>query len=97
MWEDPANIKGGKWILRLRKNKIDRAWESVSAHFNEKKTQMKMNLLFSLVVDVLSNAGRAIWSGRRNMRYRVVHSIPGRWTFCLESYRNRPDVHFTNS
>jgi translation initiation factor 4E len=30
MWEDPANIKGGKWILRLRKNKIDRAWESVS-------------------------------------------------------------------
>lgn len=29
MWEDPENIKGGKWILRLRKNKVNRAWENV--------------------------------------------------------------------
>lgn len=29
MWEDPANCKGGKWVIRLRKNKIDRAWENV--------------------------------------------------------------------
>lgn len=29
MWEDPANVKGGKWVIRLRKNKIDRAWENV--------------------------------------------------------------------
>jgi hypothetical protein len=43
MWEDPANIKGGKWILRLRKNKIDRAWESVSSHFNEKKNTNENN------------------------------------------------------
>lgn len=29
MWEDPNNAKGGKWVIRLRKNKIDRAWENV--------------------------------------------------------------------
>lgn len=29
MWEDPGNAKGGKWVIRLRKNKIDRAWENV--------------------------------------------------------------------
>lgn len=29
MWEDPENIRGGKWILRLRKNKVNRAWENV--------------------------------------------------------------------
>lgn len=29
MWEDPCNSKGGKWMIRLRKNKIDQAWENV--------------------------------------------------------------------
>ncbi|KAL9893975.1 eukaryotic translation initiation factor 4E type 2 isoform X2 [Glossina fuscipes] len=29
MWEDPANSKGGQWVIRLRKNQIDRAWENV--------------------------------------------------------------------
>lgn len=29
MWEDPCNAKGGKWMIRLRKNKIDQAWENV--------------------------------------------------------------------
>lgn len=29
MWEDPGNAKGGKWVIRLRKAKIDRAWENV--------------------------------------------------------------------
>ncbi|KFB52699.1 eukaryotic translation initiation factor 4e type [Anopheles sinensis] len=29
MWEDPANMRGGKWVIRLKKSKIDRAWENV--------------------------------------------------------------------
>ncbi|EJY57603.1 AAEL005796-PB [Aedes aegypti] len=29
MWEDPGNVRGGKWVIRLRKNKVDRAWENV--------------------------------------------------------------------
>lgn len=29
MWEDPANSKGGQWLIRLRKNQIDRAWEDI--------------------------------------------------------------------
>lgn len=29
MWEDPANTKGGQWVIRLRKNQLDRSWENV--------------------------------------------------------------------
>ncbi|KAF7309261.1 Translation initiation factor eIF4e [Mycena indigotica] len=29
VWEDPGNINGGKWILRLRKGVADRIWESL--------------------------------------------------------------------
>lgn len=29
MWEDLGNSRGGKWVIRLRKNKVDRAWENV--------------------------------------------------------------------
>lgn len=29
VWEDPENIKGGKWILRLRKGIVDQLWEDL--------------------------------------------------------------------
>ncbi|KAJ7065664.1 translation initiation factor eIF4e [Mycena amicta] len=29
VWEDPGNIMGGKWILRLRKGVADRIWEAL--------------------------------------------------------------------
>ncbi|KAK9871256.1 hypothetical protein WA026_011529 [Henosepilachna vigintioctopunctata] len=29
MWEDPANKKGGKWVMRLRKDHGSRAWENL--------------------------------------------------------------------
>ncbi|KAF9221468.1 IF4E-domain-containing protein [Gyrodon lividus] len=29
VWEDPLNITGGKWIIRLRKGVTDRVWESI--------------------------------------------------------------------
>ncbi|XP_026727219.1 eukaryotic translation initiation factor 4E type 2 [Trichoplusia ni] len=29
MWEDPANVNGGKWVVRLRKTQTDRAWEDL--------------------------------------------------------------------
>jgi translation initiation factor 4E len=29
VWEDPLNINGGKWILRLRKGIADRLWEDL--------------------------------------------------------------------
>ncbi|CAH0399040.1 unnamed protein product [Chilo suppressalis] len=29
MWEDPANVNGGKWVVRLRKNQTGRAWEDL--------------------------------------------------------------------
>lgn len=29
VWEDPLNIQGGKWILRLKKGVADRLWEEL--------------------------------------------------------------------
>ncbi len=29
MWEDPQNVRGGKWVIRLRKHRVDRSWENV--------------------------------------------------------------------
>jgi len=29
VWEDPLNINGGKWIIRLRKGVADRLWEDL--------------------------------------------------------------------
>lgn len=29
MWEDPLNITGGKWIIRLKKGVADRIWEDL--------------------------------------------------------------------
>jgi translation initiation factor 4E len=29
VWEDPVNISGGKWIIRLRKGVADRLWEDL--------------------------------------------------------------------
>ncbi|XP_044726513.1 eukaryotic translation initiation factor 4E type 2 [Chrysoperla carnea] len=29
MWEDAANAKGGKWVVRLRKGQVGRAWENL--------------------------------------------------------------------
>lgn len=29
MWEDSANSKGGKWVIRLRKGQVGRAWENL--------------------------------------------------------------------
>ena len=29
VWEDPQNVGGGKWIVRLRKGLADRLWEQL--------------------------------------------------------------------
>lgn len=29
VWEDPLNISGGKWIIRLKKGVADRLWEDI--------------------------------------------------------------------
>ncbi|KAJ7201774.1 translation initiation factor eIF 4e-like domain-containing protein [Mycena haematopus] len=29
VWEDPLNVRGGKWIVRLRKGVADRVWEAL--------------------------------------------------------------------
>ncbi|KAK2463639.1 hypothetical protein APHAL10511_004390 [Amanita phalloides] len=29
VWEDPLNVSGGKWIIRLKKGVADRVWEDI--------------------------------------------------------------------
>jgi translation initiation factor 4E len=29
VWEDPLNLSGGKWIIRLKKGVADRIWEDL--------------------------------------------------------------------
>ena len=29
VWEDPLNLSGGKWIIRLKKGVADRIWEDI--------------------------------------------------------------------
>jgi translation initiation factor 4E len=29
VWEDPLNLSGGKWIIRLKKGVSDRLWEDI--------------------------------------------------------------------
>ena len=29
IWEDPLNVNGGKWIIRLKKGVADRLWEEL--------------------------------------------------------------------
>lgn len=29
MWEDPANVNGGQWVIRLRRCNINQAWENL--------------------------------------------------------------------
>lgn len=43
VWEDPLNITGGKWIIRLKKGVADRIWEDlvlavIGDQFDERPT-----------------------------------------------------------
>lgn len=45
MWEDAANKKGGKWVIRLRKEQAARAWENLCmAMLGEQFMVPKVNL-----------------------------------------------------
>lgn len=78
MWEDDANKKGGKWIMRLKKGVCDRYWEDllmamVGDQFNEASDEVCGAVLsVRAQEDVLS-----IWTkndGGRNVKIRSVLS-----------------------
>jgi len=53
VWEDSANCKGGKWILRLKKGLSSRIWENLLlamigtfTNFTTYHTQCTDNFLF---------------------------------------------------
>jgi hypothetical protein len=41
MWEDRFNLKGGKWILRLKKQYSSKIWEDLVNNFFKKKILKK--------------------------------------------------------
>jgi translation initiation factor 4E len=76
VWEDDANKKGGKWIMRLKKGVCDRYWEDllmamVGDQFNEASDEVCGAVLsVRAQEDVLS-----IWTkndGGRNVKIRFV-------------------------
>jgi translation initiation factor 4E len=78
VWEDDANKKGGKWIMRLKKGVCDRYWEDllmamVGDQFNEASDEVCGAVLsVRAQEDVLS-----IWTkndGGRNVKIRSVLS-----------------------
>jgi translation initiation factor 4E len=87
VWEDEANKKGGKWIVRLKKGVADRYWE---------------DLLFAIVGDQFMEAGEEVcgavlsvrsgedvlnvWTkndGGRNVKIRLVRTDPEQYTVYL--------------
>jgi translation initiation factor 4E len=87
VWEDDANKKGGKWIMRLKKGVCDRYWEDllmamVGDQFNEASDEVCGAVLsVRAQEDVLS-----IWTkndGGRNVKIRFVFSESTRTSIML--------------
>lgn len=79
VWEDDANKKGGKWIMRLKKGVCDRYWEDllmamIGDQFNEASDEV-----CGAVVSVRAQEDiLSIWTkndGGRNVKIRFVYSI----------------------
>lgn len=83
MWEDDANKKGGKWIIRLKKGVADRYWEDLllaiaGDQFMEASDEVCGAVLSNRSgEDVLS-----IWTknnGGRNVKIRSVMKQMPNW------------------
>lgn len=91
VWEDEANKRGGKWIVRLKKGVADRYWE---------------DLLFAIVGDQFMEAGEEVcgavlsvrsgedvlnvWTkndGGRNVKIRFVDPTPEQYEADLTCHR----------
>lgn len=95
VWEDDANRKGGKWIMRLKKGVCDRYWEDllmamVGDQFNEASDEVCGAVLsVRAQEDVLS-----IWTkndGGRNVKIRFVIS-ESRHIFLIANISNSETV-----
>eukprot|EP00128_Syssomonas_multiformis_P013711 Colp12_sorted_trinity150504_noHs@7703 len=60
LWEDPNNIKGGKWIIRLKKGLASRLWEDLVCINNFGNLPLsllklfnELNLFYNLLVNVV--------------------------------------------
>jgi len=75
IWEDEANINGGKWMVRLKKGLADRYWESlvvalVSEQFDVGKEICGAVLSLRHSEDILSLWNRTATDSKINLRVR---------------------------
>jgi len=75
VWEDDANINGGKWIVRLKKGLASRYWESlviavVSEQFDVDKEICGAVLSMRHSEDILSLWNRSANESKINLRIR---------------------------
>jgi translation initiation factor 4E len=79
VWEDPLNLSGGKWIIRLRKGVADRLWE---------------DLVCAVVGDQFAEGGESGTRNAEGATMEVLHDIPAGPEICgcTISVRNSEDI-----
>lgn len=76
VWEDEANKRGGKWIMRLKKGVADRYWEDLLMAMTGDQFMEASDEVCGAVISVRSQEDvLSIWTkndGGRNIKIRCV-------------------------
>ena len=79
VWEDEANKKGGKWIVRLKKGVADRYWEELLLAIIGDQFMEAGDEVCGAVLSVRSGEDvLSVWTkidGGRNIKIRYVHCL----------------------
>lgn len=101
VWEDPLNITGGKWIIRLRKGVADRLWEGLilallGDQFADCRDEAEDGRSVSENGSVIANASSKGGTGKENVNGAAKDEVPeGDWPEicgCTISVRQNEDI-----
>lgn len=88
VWEDPQNVGGGKWIVRLRKGLADRLWEKLICALVADHFDAISNDICGCVISVRHNEDIiSVWNqdstdGRANLKIRYT-SLISLWLWMI--------------
>ena len=77
-WEDPANIQGGKWFARIRRNFIDRCWENLLLALVGEQFMVGDEITGVVISDRPNNNVVSVWtrsSDNENLKKRIRESM----------------------
>ena len=100
MWEDEANVNGGKWIVRLKKGLAARYWEDIvcccyeTSPSLDPKPRAELRPSLALCFAAARHPRRPVPRRRRDLRLRALRALPRGHPLDLESLRRlSPRVH----